>query len=148
MALINQMKMTVLAKSGNEFFVRSAVAAFCVPLNPSLEAINDIKTAVSEAVTNVVVHAYGEPEKNFIYVDAELFDDGLSIIIKDTGCGIADVEKAMQPMYSSKAENERSGMGFTFMQTFTDGLTVESVVGEGTTVKMVKYIAKEAAKNS
>jgi stage II sporulation protein AB (anti-sigma F factor) len=138
------MKMTVLAKSGNESFVRSAVAAFCVPLNPTLETINDIKTAVSEAVTNVVVHAYGEPEKNFIYIEAELFDDSLSIIVRDTGCGIADIERAMQPMYSSKSDKERSGMGFTFMQAFTDGLTVESVVGEGTTVKMTKRIAKES----
>jgi stage II sporulation protein AB (anti-sigma F factor) len=134
--------MSVLAKSGNEAFVRSAVAAFCVQLNPTLEVINDIKTAVSEAVTNVIVHAYEEPEKNFVYIEAELFEDSLSIIIKDTGCGIKNLEEAMQPMFTSKPEKERSGMGFTFMQTFTDELEVSSETGAGTTVKMRKYIKK------
>jgi stage II sporulation protein AB (anti-sigma F factor) len=136
------MKMTVLAKSGNESFIRSTVAAFCVPLNPTLEVINDIKTAVSEAVTNVIVHAYDEPEKNFIFVETELFDGYASIIVGDAGRGIRDVEEAMRPMFTSKPDKERSGMGFTFMQTFTDELIVESAEGAGTTVKMKKYITK------
>ncbi|MDR3262820.1 MAG: anti-sigma F factor [Clostridiales bacterium] len=140
MSLQNRMTMSVTAKSGNEAFIRGAAAAFCVPLNPTLETINDIKTAVSEAVTNVIVHAYDEPEKNLIHIEAELFDDSLSIIIRDDGRGIADVGQAMQPMYTSKPEKERSGMGFTFMQTFTDELEVTSAVGGGTTVKMKKYI--------
>jgi stage II sporulation protein AB (anti-sigma F factor) len=136
------MKLSVSAISGNESFVRSAAAAFCVSKNPSLETVNDIKTAVSEAATNVIVHAYDEPEKNFIYVEAELFDDYVCIIVKDDGRGIANLEEAMQPMYTSKPENERSGMGFTFMQTFMDELSVESEEGKGTTVKMKKYITK------
>ncbi|MDR1940014.1 MAG: anti-sigma F factor [Clostridiales bacterium] len=143
MAALNQMKMQISAISGNESFIRSAAAAFCVPLNPSLDVINDIKTAVSEAATNVIIHAYDKPGENFIYIDAELFDGGLSIIIRDTGKGIADVGLAMQPAFTSKPEDERSGMGFTFMQTFMDELEVKSVVGEGTSVGMKKYIKSE-----
>ena len=146
---LNELKLTVPAIRGNEAFIRSAVAAFCVSLEPSLETINDIKTAVSEAVTNVIVHAYDKPEDNYIYTEAELSKDGLSIIIRDTGRGIADIAEAMRPSYTSKPEKERSGLGFTFMQTFMDSLEVESRLNKGTVIKMKKLIkkAEENGKN-
>ena len=136
----NRMKITISALSENEAFARSAVAAFCIPLKPTVDEINEIKTAVSEAVTNAVVHAYrgGEGE---ITLTAGYDDSGvLHMEIIDQGKGIPSVEEAMQPFFTTGAEEERSGMGFTIMRTFTDGLEVFSTPGAGTVVRMQKRI--------
>ena len=134
------LKMEILSKPENEGFARAAVAAFVARLNPTLEEINDIKTAVSEAVTNSVVHAY-DNEEGIIHLVIEIEDMNVAITISDEGAGIADVEQAREPLYTTKPEEERSGMGFTFMEIFMDGLEVESSKGKGTVVHMVKKIA-------
>lgn len=143
---INSFKITLFAKSANEGFSRSLVSAFITQLDPTLEELCDIKTAVSEAVTNCIVHAYGrnykESQKKII-ISASLYDDGLvTIKIKDFGCGIADIEKVLVPMYSGSSSDERSGMGFSIMECFTDKLIVKSTPGKGTTVTLKKYIGK------
>ncbi|MBE5925082.1 MAG: anti-sigma F factor [Lachnospiraceae bacterium] len=127
--------------SRNESFARVVVAAFAARLNPTLEEIADIKTAVSEAVTNSVIHGY-EDEKGTIRIEACIVEDTISVIVTDRGVGIEDVNKAMEPMYTSKPELERSGMGFAFMEAFMDELFVESKVGQGTVVTMRKVIGK------
>lgn len=133
------MKLEFLSKSANESFARVVVAAFASQLDPTLEEISDIKTAVSEAVTNAIIHGY-EFNAGRIYLEASIEDDVLELIIKDNGKGIDDVKKAMEPFYTSKPDLERSGMGFTVMETFMDELSVESIKGEGTTVIMRKKI--------
>lgn len=142
----NQMQITFDARSVNEGFARVAVAAFLTELNPTLDEIADVKTAVSEAVTNAIIHAY-ESEEEQIYMHCRTCCDAkgklLEIIIKDNGKGIADVEKAMEPFYTTKPELERSGMGFAFMEAFMDELEVVSKVNEGTTITMKKYIGKQ-----
>lgn len=134
------MKLTVPALSENESFVRSTVAAFCVPSSPTLEEINDIKVAVSEAVTNCVVHAYGKntDKEKFIEVEARLNPEGVDIFVRDFGKGISDVNQAMQPFFTTLKEEERSGMGFTVMQAFVDEISVESELGKGTVVVLHK----------
>lgn len=137
----NEMTLTFSALSENEAFARNAVAAFCVGLDPTVDQINDIKTAVSEAVTNCVVHAYPvSSENNFVTVKAVVTDDSVHIVISDTGIGIEDITGAMQPFYTSKPEQERSGMGFTVMESFMDSLTVEHNSPHGTVVSMSKTI--------
>ncbi len=151
------MKLEISALGENESFARSAVAAFALYLNPSLTELSDIKTAVSEAVTNCIVHAYrhgNERDKIVIECQAEKEENSpfgqLHIEITDYGCGIDDLERAISPFYTTLTEEERSGMGFTIMQTFTDKFSVESEKGRGTKVKMVKKIGidgnKEAVK--
>ncbi len=135
----NYMKLEVPAKSCNESFVRSAVAAFSVQLDLDAAELADIKTAVSEAVTNSIVHGYANM-KGIVSISCKAIDNVIEIEVKDYGVGIEDIELAMQPLYTSKPGCERSGMGFTVMQTFMDGLTVESKPGEGTTVCMKKRI--------
>lgn len=138
---MNKIKVIMPAKSINEALSRNIVSAFCLSLNPTMSELSDIKTAVSEAVTNCIVHAYGDSENGDIELSAIIHDDGtLGIEIKDYGVGITDVEKATQPFYTTKSESERSGMGFTVMQTFMDTLDVVSKEGEGTTVHMSKKI--------
>ncbi|MBE5964790.1 MAG: anti-sigma F factor [Lachnospira sp.] len=127
------------AISENEAFARVVVAAFVTRLDPTLEEMDDIKTAVSEAVTNCIVHGY-ENTYGEIELLAWVKDRELSIEIRDKGVGIEDIKKAMEPLYTTKAKEERSGMGFSFMEVFMDELLVESKVGEGTTVKMKKVI--------
>ncbi len=139
----NYMKLELAARSENESFARSAVAAFALPLNPSLTELSDIKTAVSEAVTNCVVHAYkGEPNKILIECETERYDDGgvLHIAITDYGCGIEDVDKAVAPFFTTLVDGERSGMGFTIMQTFMSEFSLRSERGKGTVVRMSKKI--------
>ena len=135
----NEMRLMFQAKSCNEALARMTVAAFLTPLNPTLEELADTKTAVSEAVTNAIIHGYGEKEGT---VELWCGRKGKEVFffVKDTGSGIADIKTAMEPMYTTKPEMERSGMGFSFMEAFTDELTVESAVGEGTVVKMKKVI--------
>ncbi len=136
----NQMKLTLPSQSINEGLARAAMAAFCARLCPTATEIADIKCAVSEAVTNCIVHAY-KNEIGPIYITAESYSDmSVRITIRDKGCGIPDVREARQPLYTTDAEGERSGMGFTVMESFTDKLTVRSRVGVGTTVTMVKRI--------
>ena len=133
------MEVTFKALSVNEGFARVCVASFCVQLNPSVDEITDIKTAVSEAVTNCVVHAYPGQVKGDITLRCELENDLISITIRDKGVGIKDVEKAREPFYTSKPSEERSGMGFTVMESFMDDVEVTSN-SFGTTVKMTKKI--------
>ena len=141
---LNGFSCTIPAKSVNEGFARGIISAFCAQLDPTLEELCDIKTAVSEAVTNSIVHAYAsekDDKKKKISLKAEYYDDGLlSVTVRDYGCGIADIEKAMQPMYSGSGSEERSGMGFSIMQCFTDKMKVKSRKDGGTTVIMKKYI--------
>lgn len=140
MKVINSMKLEFPGRSCNESFARSAVACFAAQLDPTLDELGDIKTTVSEAVTNCIVHAYPD-SIGPITVRARLFDDhSIEICIKDKGCGIPDIEKARQPMFTTGGE-ERSGMGFTIMDSFSDKLTVRSVVGRGTTVTMRRRIS-------
>lgn len=135
----NYMKLEFLSKSSNESFARVVVAAFAAQLDPTLEELADIKTAVSEAVTNAIIHGY-EYGQGLVILEASIEGDLLEIIIKDNGKGIGDIEKAMEPFYTSKPEMERSGMGFTVMETFMDELKVESGNETGTTVIMRKRI--------
>ena len=140
----NYMKLEIMAKGENESFARSAVAAFALPLNPSLSELSDIKTAVSEAVTNSVVHAYKQgDEERKIVIECRICEGELHIEITDYGCGIDDVEKAQTPFYTTLSGEERSGMGFTIMQTFMDGFSLQSTRGKGTRVAMTKRIGEE-----
>ena len=140
----NRMGLTFSALPQNEAFARVAIAAFAVQLNPTLPEMADIKTAVSEAVTNAIVHGYRGREDGLVRMSAEYGDRRLlTVVIRDEGCGIADVEKAMQPFYSTGDGAERSGMGFCVMQTFMDAVEVDSAVDRGTTVTMRKYITGE-----
>ena len=144
MKITNHVKINLPAIVGNEGFARAAVAAFCTPLSPSIEEINDIKTAVSEAVTNVIVHAYPE-RKGEIDVEVAIYDNELiSITIIDTGIGFADTEQVKKPFYTTKSAEEHSGMGFTIMEAFMDELDVCSEVGRGTRVSMRKTIKQHA----
>ena len=141
MNIKNKFSMTLLACSANESFARSCVSAFAAQLDPTIEEISDIKTAVSEAVTNCIVHAYGEQIGN-IYITAELTDNNLiKIKIRDKGCGINNIEQAMEPLYTSLG-GERAGLGFAVMESFMDGLKVNSKIGKGTTVTMTKKISR------
>lgn len=137
----NEMTLTFSAVSDNEAFARNAVAAFCVGLDPTIDQLNDIKTAVSEAVTNSIVHAYpnGAGDK-FVTVRTTIEDNTVHIVVSDEGVGIDDVDKAMQPFYTTKPEQERSGMGFTVMESFMDTLSVGRNEPNGTVVTMTKTI--------
>ena len=139
MEVNNKFSMNVLARSANEGFARARISAFAAQLDPTLEEINDIKTAVSEAVTNCIVHAYKE-KIGKIYISAELCDKNIiKIKIRDTGCGIENVEKAMEPLYTTIG-GERAGLGFAVMQSFMDTVKVRSAVGKGTSIVMSKRI--------
>ncbi len=136
--LLNSMKICFPSLSVNEGFARAAVAAFCSQAGPTATDIADIKCAVSEAVTNCIVHAYRDTV-GLIYITAELYEGSLiKLTIRDKGCGIPDVGAARQPLYTTDAEGERSGMGFTVMESFTDKMTVRSKVDKGTNVTMYK----------
>ena len=133
----NQIEIKFKSLPENEAFARTCVSAFCLQLNPTLDEIGDIKTAVSEAVTNCVVHAYPIIPGN-IKVKVELYEDKVSIEISDNGIGIKDFEKAKEPFYTSKPNEERSGMGFTVMESFMDSLELKSNEQNGLVVKMTK----------
>lgn len=138
----NEMKLEFLSKSNNEAFARITVAAFSSQLDPTIEQLADIKTAVSEAVTNSIIHAY-EDREGVIKIACKLFADSILIEISDTGKGIENIDMAKEPLYTSKPNLERSGMGFTIMESFMDELNIESVVGLGTKITMRKIINKE-----
>ena len=135
----NEMRLEFLSKSNNESFARIAVAAFVAQLDPTIDEISDIKTAVSEAVTNSIIHGYEEKE-GIVKIECRLFANSIEIEISDNGKGIENIEKARQALYTSKPELERSGMGFTIMESFMDEVKIESVLGLGTKVTMKKVI--------
>ena len=135
----NEMKIEFLSKSNNEAFARIAVAAFIAQLDPTIEEIADIKTAVSEAVTNSIIHGY-EEKTGIVKLNCKITKDEVFIEISDTGKGIENVEIAKQPLFTTKLNLERSGMGFTIMESFMDDVQVESVLGIGTKVTMKKKI--------
>lgn len=137
----NEMKIVFDSRPENEGLARVAVAAFCTQLNPTLEEVSDLKTAVSEAVTNCIIHAYeGKVQK--IEVRCRMQGRIIWVDVIDKGIGIENISKAMEPMFTTKPEMDRSGMGFTFMEAFMDEVTVESQVGDGTTVHMKKTIGR------
>lgn len=137
----NQVEMKFDAKSVNESFARMAVTAFMAEMNPTLDEMEDVKTAVSEAVTNAIIHGYHDETKQ-VDMLCKREDNKLTVMIEDSGVGIADVEQAKQPFYTTKQDEERSGMGFAFMEAFMDEMEVTSRVGIGTRVVMVKYIGR------
>ncbi|MBS5144669.1 MAG: anti-sigma F factor [Butyricicoccus pullicaecorum] len=139
MQTLNRMTLRFDSRSVNEAFARMTVAAFIAQLDPTLEELNDIKTVVSEAVTNAIVHGYRD-KVGQIVVSARLLEGGFAEIkVKDHGCGIPDIEQARQPLFTT-GDAERSGMGFTIMESFSDKLRVRSAVGRGTTVTMLRQI--------
>ena len=147
MKVNNKFTMTLPARSTNESFARACISAFASQLDPTIEEINDIKTAVSEAVTNCIVHAYKEKEIGKIYITAFLNDNNsVKIRIRDKGCGIENVTKAMEPLYTSLG-GERAGLGFAVMESFMDSIKVSSTVGKGTSVTMVKKISPRLSLN-
>lgn len=135
----NEMLLEIESQSSNEGFARMVVAGFVAQLDPTIEEIADIKTAVSEAVTNSIIHGYNNG-KGKIQIYCKICDRDINIEVRDKGVGIENIEKAMEPLYTTRPELERSGMGFAFMEAFMDELIVESKVGEGTTIKMMKKI--------
>ena len=138
----NEFTMKLYSRSCNESFARVAAAAFISQLDPTIEEINDIKTAVSEAVTNCIVHGYKDTF-GYIYMGVQIFDDGtIKIKIRDKGCGIEDIKKAMEPLYTT-AGDERAGLGFAVMQSFMDKVRVTSTVGKGTTVTFIKKLSEK-----
>jgi len=141
------MKLEFESRSVNESFVRTVVAAFLLRMNPTVEEMEDVKTAVSEAITNSIIHGY-ENEVHTIWLQADVFEDYFTVTVEDRGRGIPDIEKAMEPLYTTKPELERSGMGFSFMEAFMDELHVTSKVGEGTTVRMRKKIGRNVRTGS
>ena len=135
----NEMKLVFDSRPENEGLARVTVAAFCTQMNPTLEEVADLKTAVSEAVTNCIIHAYeGTVQK--IEVCCRMQEETLWVDVIDQGVGISDIPKAMEPLFTTGSEEERSGMGFTVMESFMDKLVVESEKGKGTTVIMTKYL--------
>lgn len=137
----NEMEIRFDSRSENEGFARVSVAFFLTQLNPTVEEVADVKTAVSEAVTNAIIHGY-EQRVETVRIHCSIENQLFTVEISDRGKGIANVEKAMEPMFTTKPEDDRSGMGFSFMEAFMDSVEVESKVGEGTSVKMTKTIGK------
>lgn len=137
----NEMEIRFDSRSENEGFARVSVASFLTQLNPTVEEVADVKTAVSEAVANAIIHGY-EQRVETVRIHCSIENQLFTVEISDRGKGIANVEKAMEPMFTTKPEDDRSGMGFSFMEAFMDTVEVESKVGEGTSVKMTKTIGK------
>lgn len=141
----NEMKLEFDSRSCNEGFARVAVASFMTQLNPTLEEVSDVKTAVSEAVTNAIIHGYEGMVKKIV-IECSIDGSVLTVTVRDSGKGIRDVKKAMEPLFTTKAECDRAGMGFAFMEAFMDTLEVTSAPGQGTCVKMSKVITREPNK--
>lgn len=141
----NEMKLEFISKSSNEAFARITVAAFASQLDPTIEELADIKTAVSEAVTNCIIHGY-ESKQGIVKLKAKLQDHEITIQISDQGKGIENVDIAKEPLYTTKPNLERSGMGFTIMESFMDSLEVESIIGVGTKITMTKKIKQQEEK--
>lgn len=146
MRCINEMKLQFLSRSANESFARVSVASFAAQFDPTLEELSEIKTAVSEAVTNSIVHGY-KNGLGIVYINARLYEEGrIIIVIKDKGCGIDNIEQAMEPLYTSVDTGERAGMGFTIMQSFMDKLKVYSREGKGTRIVLEKRLSLKERK--
>ena len=138
MTILNEVKLEFPSASANEGFARSAAACFAAQLDPTLEELGDIRTAVSEAVTNAIVHGYKD-RRGTVYITAKLFENGKAVVrVRDKGCGIPDIKKAMEPLYTTGGE-ERAGLGFAVMQSFCDSVRVTSTPGRGTSVTLTKY---------
>lgn len=140
MKIINEVKFSIPSLSVNESVARAVVSSFLIQADPTVEELADIRTVVSEAVTNAIVHGYRNSYGNIEVVVRILENNTVYIKIRDKGCGIADIEKAMEPLFTTAPEEERSGLGFSVMQSFTDKLSVKSIVGKGTTVIMRKKL--------
>ncbi len=140
----NQMELTFSAAAENEAFARMVISAFLVQANPTLSIVSEVRTAVSEAVTNAIVHAYSE-KGGRVVLRATLNEDGIVVEVEDFGRGIADIERAMQPFYTSQPDEERTGMGFALMQSFMDDVKVTSAPGSGTLVTMKKRVQEHDA---
>ncbi len=146
MKAINEMNVSFFSRSANEGFARASVAAFAAQLDPTVDELSEIKTAVSEAVTNCIVHAYRDTIGT-IYIKAQIYEDGRLVIrVRDKGCGIENIEQAMEPMFTTGGE-ERSGLGFTVMQSFMDRVRVRSCVGRGTTVTLCRRLERRPMGN-
>lgn len=143
----NEMKLEFISKSSNEAFARVAVAAFAAQLDPTIEELADIKTAVSEAVTNCIIHGY-ENKQGIVKIVAHLKDNEIILEISDTGKGIENINIAKEPLYTTKPNLERSGMGFTIMESFMDTMEIESIVGLGTKITMRKTIKSKNEKEN
>ncbi|PQP82126.1 anti-sigma F factor [Paenibacillus sp. PCH8] len=141
----NFMNLQFAAKSENESFARVTVAAFISQLDPTMDELSDLKTVISEAVTNSIIHGYNNNSEGVVSIQAEIREDMITIIVEDRGEGIEDLELAKQPLYTSKPELERSGMGFTIMENFMDEFEVSSEPGRGTSIKMKKRIESKKA---
>lgn len=141
----NEMHLQFSALSQNESFARVTVAAFITQLDPTLEEITEIKTVVSEAVTNAIIHGYDSDPNGIVYISCTIEDGVVHLSIKDNGIGISDIEEARQPLYTTKPELERSGMGFTIMENFMDEVFIESYATKGTTLRLTKHLSKSKA---
>src|SRR5690606_345285 len=141
----NEMQIQFSALSQNESFARVTVAAFIAQLDPTMDELTEIKTVVSEAVTNAIIHGYEQNPAGIVYISVTIDDDMIDLIIRDNGVSIADIEEARQPLFTTKPDLERSGMGFTIMENFMDKLEVESHPGSGTTIRLIKYVTKKKA---
>src|SRR5574342_1178407 len=141
----NEMNLQFSALSQNESFARVTVAAFIAQLDPTLDELTEIKTVVSEAVTNSIIHGYENDANGMVYISVLLQEGTVEMMIKDEGIGISDIDEAMQPLYTSKPELERSGMGFTIMENFMDEVEVISEPSFGTTIHLTKYLTKNKA---
>ena len=144
MNIVNEARLAFMSRSANESFARVAVSGFFMQLDPTVDELTDIKTAVSEAVTNAIVHGYRE-KNGTVYITMRILAGNVAYVkMRDCGCGIADVKKAMEPLYTSAPEEERAGLGFAVMQSFMDTVRVRSAVGKGTTVVMTKALRTRA----
>ncbi|TXC93355.1 anti-sigma F factor [Metabacillus litoralis] len=141
----NEMNLQFSALSQNESFARVTVASFIAQLDPTMDELTEIKTVVSEAVTNAIIHGYENDPNGIVYISVTLEDEVIHMTIRDEGIGIFDIEEARQPLYTTKPELERSGMGFTIMENFMDEITVDSTATSGTTVKLTKHLSKSKA---
>jgi stage II sporulation protein AB (anti-sigma F factor) len=138
----NEMKLQFSALSQNESFARVTVAAFVAQLDPTMDELTEIKTVVSEAVTNSIIHGYENDPKGVVYINVTIEDGYIDMVIRDEGIGILDVEEAMQPLFTTKPDLERSGMGFTIMENFMDDVEVFSQPGQGTEIRLRKHLLK------
>lgn len=141
----NEMHMHFSALSQNESFARVTVAAFIAQLDPTMDELTEIKTVVSEAVTNAIIHGYENDPSGLVYISVSIDDGLVELTIRDDGVGISNIEEARQPLFTTKPELERSGMGFTIMENFMDEVTIQSEPNKGTVVHMKKYLAKSKA---
>lgn len=141
----NEVQIQFSALSQNESFARVTVAAFVAQLDPTVDELTEIKTVVSEGVTNAIIHGYEQNPSGIVYISVAIEDGVVDLVIRDEGVGIQNIEEATQPLFTTKPEMERSGMGFTIMENFMDQIEIESHPGSGTTIRLVKHLTKNKA---